>query len=154
MRFLDMHAKVMNSLPVTLLSFTTASSPIDHYSATILLPNSPTISPSSSSHTCSQFVPLPINLLMVFDCPLVWTDCSPSSMNIFSSFPQYTPSTFAACALSIRTDSFSVPFLQFEPFSFPSFLPELANLIILYSQGLSFLATHTSPRRIRFLTCR
>jgi len=99
MLFLETDAKVVDSLLVTLLCFSRGSSPIDHSSATILLPNSPATSPSSSSHSSCWFPPLPISFLTASDSPTFSTDCSPSATNHPSSIPLYMPSTFPANTL-------------------------------------------------------
>jgi len=101
MLFQESYPKVVNSLPVTLLSFIRASSPIDHSTATIYLPYSPTTSSSSSSHTASQFTPLFITVLAAFDSLTFWLTvsnlaqmirslsrciCLPLSMQTLSSY--------------------------------------------------------------------
>jgi len=127
---LETHAKVVDSLLVTLLSFTRAPSPIDHCSVTILLPNSLTTSSSSSSHSSAQVTPLPIAFLTAFDSPPFLTNCSPSC-NVSFSFLLYNSSTSLASALFVSANLISFPIPRFELFSFPSFLPELSNLFAL-----------------------
>jgi len=51
MLFSETRPNVIDCLPVTLLSFTRVSCPVDHSSATILLPNCSTSSHSSSAHS-------------------------------------------------------------------------------------------------------
>jgi len=108
MLFLETLAKVVHALLVTLLSFTKASSVIDHYSVTILVRNFPTTWPSCSAHSSSKFTPLPISLRTTFDSPPFLTDCFssfwtfpalsrciilPLSLQVPSSY-QPTPSVF------------------------------------------------------------
>jgi len=73
MLFLETPTTVVESLPVTMLSFTRVSSSIDHSSVTIFLPNSMTTSSSSSYQWLSQFMPPLITLLTTFYCPPFWT---------------------------------------------------------------------------------
>jgi len=113
MLWIETHPKVVDSLLVTLPSFTRASSQIDHYSITILLPSSPTTSSFSSFYSLPQFMSLPICFLTAFDSPPFLTDCFPS-LNPCSCFPLYNPSTFPASALFLTTHSFNIPFLLFE----------------------------------------
>ena len=152
MLFLETHAISVDSLLVTLLSFTRASSAIDHSSVTILLPISLTSSRSSTYHSSSQFTPLPISFLTAFDNLPFLNEYSPT-LNVSFSFPLYNPSTFLASAFFLATNSFSFPFPLFEPFSFPSFLPELSNLFPSLCRAQSFLVTLTINRRISFPSC-
>jgi len=55
MLFLETNAKVLDCTLATLFSFSRVSTCNDHSAATILLSNSPTTSPSSSSHSSCQF---------------------------------------------------------------------------------------------------
>jgi len=86
MLVLGTHAKVMDSLNITLLCVATGSSPGDHSPATILLPNSPTTGPSSTSHALFKFLPLPISFLTVFDRLPYLTDSFCSFLNNPFSF--------------------------------------------------------------------
>jgi len=114
MLLLETDPKVLDSLPVTLLSFTRASSTINHSSVTILLPSSLTTSPYSSSHSSSQFTPLPTSFLMAFDSPPLLTECSPS-LNVSFSFVWYNPSTFPASPHSYPPTSSLFLFCYLNP---------------------------------------
>ena len=101
----ETNARWMHFLPVTLRSFTSASSPIDHWSAIILLPNSPTTSSSSSSYSSCQFTPLPISSLTAFDRPPFETDCF-TSVNVsfpFMLYNHFTPPAIALFLLVLAT---------------------------------------------------
>jgi len=148
MPFVETHATVVDSLRVTLLSSARASSHMDHSSATNFLPNSLTINPSSSSHSSSQFAPLPISFLTAFE-----THCFPSCSNDPSSFPFYMPSNFPANALFLSIDFFSFPSSLSGPISFHSFLEEYSNHFPSKCWALSFLVAQTLTRRIGFPSC-
>ena len=153
MQFSDTHFKVVDSLLVPLLSFTRLSCPIEHSSATIHLSNSPTARSSSSPHWITQFMPLPISLLGPFNLPPLLTARFPSCLNIPSSFPLYNPSAFPASTLCLSTNLFTFPFVLFESFSFPSFLPRLSDHFLSQWQDLSFLVAHISTQQICFPNC-
>jgi len=129
MLFLETHTRVMESLPVTLLFFTRTSSPIKDSTASILLPNSRTISLSSSSHSSCHFTPLVITFITVFDVLQCMTDCVPSSVYHSFSLLLYIPSTFPANTLSLSINFFSCSALLFGPFLFHRFRSEITNLL-------------------------
>jgi len=153
MPFSETHTKVVDSLPVTLISFTRASSPIHHSSATILLPHSPTSSPFSSFDSSSQFMPLSISLLTTFNNPPLLTYCFASSLNVSCSSPRYNSSNFPVSALFLSTNSFSFPFLLFKHFWFPSIFQVLSNLFPLWCPALSFIVILTLWCCICFPSC-
>jgi hypothetical protein len=153
MLFLETDSKVVDSLLFTLLSVIRASSPKDHTSRTILLPNSLTTSPSSASHSSSQFRPHTISFLTALDQPLFLTDCFPSSLDVSCTFTLYNPSTFSANGLFLSTNSLSFLFLQTEPFSFPPFLPRFFNFFPSLCWVLSVIVALTLCRRKCFPSC-
>ena len=107
---LEPHARVVDSLPVTLPSIPTAYSPIGLSSATLFLPNFPTTSPASSSNSFSEFTPLLISFLTTFDSPLFLTVCFPSSLK----FPAL--SHCIILPLSLQAPSFHQPTSSLFPF--------------------------------------
>jgi len=150
--FLESHAEVVGSLLATLLSFTIATSPIDHSSVTILLPSSLTTSPPSTSHWSSQFTLLPISFLIAWDSPPIVTECCPF-IQVSFSFLLHNYSTFPAGVFLWSTNSFTVPFRLLYPVPFPSFFPVLSNHFPLKYSAPSFLVALSFNRRIRFLSC-
>jgi len=151
MRFFEMHSEVLDSHPVTLVSFTAASSPIDKSSVTILLPCPPITHFFSSSHSSSHFIPVPISFLTAFDSPPCLTECFPT-LNVSYSFPLYNPSTFLARALLLSTNSFSFLHPLFEPYSFQSFIAEPSNLFPSKCRAQSILVVLTLTKHISFLS--
>ena len=92
-----------SSILSRLSSFSPQQPPLPPISAIILLPHSPSISHSSSSHSSSWF---------------------PSCLNDPLSIPMYTDSSFHANALELSIDFFSFPSSLFSPFSVLSVLSE------------------------------
>jgi len=143
----------MDSLPLTLLVFSRASSPIEHFSATILLPNSPTNSLFSFSNSLYQFMPLPISFLTAFYSPPFLTYWFLSSINNPFSFQLYIPSTFPANALFLSIGYFSIPVLLHSPYFVDWFLSKYSNPFHLQYWALSILFAVITIRHPHFPSC-
>lgn len=137
----QINTNVVDSLLVTLLSFTRASSQMNYSSATILLPNALTATLFSCSHLFSQFLPLPISCLTAFYTPSVLSDCFPSFSNDYCSFPLYMPSTFPANTLFLSIDCFYFSYLFIKYISFGPFFLEISKLFPSKYWMLSFLVS-------------
>lgn len=83
----------MDSLLVTLLPSTRASSLINHSSATFLFPKSATASSSSSSNSFPQYLSHPTSFFIHCNSPrcLFLTDCFSSALHIAGSFALSNP---------------------------------------------------------------
>jgi len=88
----EISVPVGNSLPVTIFSVISATSYIYLSSATILLPNSPTTSSSTSPLPSSQFKADPICFLTAFNKPCFSTKLFPCFLSNPSTFRLYMPS--------------------------------------------------------------
>ena len=100
----ETHATVVDILPVTLVCFIRTSYPIDHVSATMLLPNSPTMRHSSTSHSFFQISCPPISFFTFFNSPDFLTHTLPFLLNISGCFRWYWHSTFPGTTVYLSTD--------------------------------------------------